>query len=151
MISIQRILVPTDFSESSNLALRYGKEFAKTFGAELHLLHVIEDTLLYGGSMPVPPVVFEEMEKTVREQFKKLVTDEEREDLKARTLSRTGSPFVEICRYAKEENIDLIVIGTHGRGPIAHMLMGSVADRVVHKAPCPVLSVRPEEHEFVMP
>jgi nucleotide-binding universal stress UspA family protein len=62
-----------------------------------------------------------------------------------------GSPFVEIVRYAKQHDIDLIVMGTHGRGPIAHMFMGSVAERVVRKATCPVLTVRSPEHEFVMP
>ena len=59
-----------------------------------------------------------------------------------KTELRTGSPFVEIVRYARDERIDLIVLGTHGRGPIAHMLLGSVAERVVRKAPCPVLTVR---------
>ena len=62
-----------------------------------------------------------------------------------------GSAFIEIICYAKEHNIDLIVLGTHGRGPIAHMLMGSVAEKIVRKAPCPVLTVRHPQHEFVMP
>ena len=61
------------------------------------------------------------------------------------------SEFVEIIRYARENNIDLLVLGTHGRGAIAHMLMGSVAEKIVRKAPCPVLTVRHPEHEFVMP
>jgi len=62
-----------------------------------------------------------------------------------------GSPFVEIVRYARTHDIDLVIMGTHGRGPIAHMLMGSTAERVVRKAPCPVLTVKHPEHEFVMP
>ena len=64
---------------------------------------------------------------------------------------RKGSPFLEIVRYAKDKNIDLIVLGTHGRSGLSHVLLGSVAERVVRKAPCPVLTVRHPEHEFVMP
>lgn len=64
---------------------------------------------------------------------------------------RVGTPFVEIVRYAKSSDVDLIVIGTHGRSGLAHVLLGSTAERVVRKAPCPVLSVRPEGHDFVMP
>ena len=64
---------------------------------------------------------------------------------------RQGPPFLEIVRYAQEANIDLIVLGTHGRGGLAHMLLGSVAEKVVRKAPCPVLTVRHPEHEFVAP
>ena len=62
-----------------------------------------------------------------------------------------GTPFLEIIRYAKEKDIDMIVMGTHGRSGLVHMLMGSVAEKVVRKAPCPVLTVRPEGHKFVMP
>ena len=81
----------------------------------------------------------------------KVLAAADRERFQARLVMRRGSPFVEIVRYAKSENIDLIVMGTHGRGPIAHMLLGSVAEKVVRKAPCPVLTVRHPEHEFVMP
>ena len=62
-----------------------------------------------------------------------------------------GTPFIEIVRYARDNDIDLLVLGTHGRGAIAHMLMGSTAEKIVRKAPCPVLTVRPEAHEFVLP
>ena len=64
---------------------------------------------------------------------------------------RTGVPFLEIIRYAKELEIDLIVLGTHGRTGLAHVLLGSVAERVVRKSPCPVLTVHPKGHQFVMP
>ena len=63
----------------------------------------------------------------------------------------TGVPFLEVIRYAREHDIDLIVLGTHGRTGLVHMLMGSVAEKIVRKAPCPVLTVRPEGHDFVMP
>ena len=77
--------------------------------------------------------------------------DAEREKFSAQIVTLVGSPFLEIVTYAKSHDIDLIVMGTHGRGPIAHMLMGSVAEKVVRKAPCPVLTVRHPEHEFIMP
>ena len=65
--------------------------------------------------------------------------------------TRTGPPFVEIIRYAKEHDVDLLIMGTHGRGGLAHMLLGSVAEKVVRKSPCPVLTVRPDQHQFAMP
>jgi nucleotide-binding universal stress UspA family protein len=71
--------------------------------------------------------------------------------LKVQCLVREGTPFYEIITCAKELEVDLIILGTHGRGPFAHMLMGSVAEKVVRKAPCPVLTVRHPEHEFVHP
>ena len=77
------------------------------------------------------------------------LTDAERQKYSAEIVTLIGSPFLEIVSYAKAKDIDLIVMGTHGRGPIAHMLMGSVAEKVVRKAPCPVLTVRHPEHEFI--
>ena len=81
----------------------------------------------------------------------KVLTDGERQKFHAELVTLWGSPFVEIIRYAMSHDVDLIVMGTYGLGPIAHMLMGSVAEKVVRKAPCPVLTVRRPEHEFVMP
>jgi nucleotide-binding universal stress UspA family protein len=154
MIALNRILVATDFSEASGAALRYGRALAETFGASLHVLHVIEDRFIPGpsteGYLPMPGY-FEEMERQAHEQLSKLLSASERDKLHAQVETKHGSPFVEIVRYAKAHDIDLIVIGTHGRGPIAHMLMGSVAEKVVRKAPCPVLTVQHPEHEFVMP
>jgi nucleotide-binding universal stress UspA family protein len=80
-----------------------------------------------------------------------LLTRDERERFAARLVSLTGAPFLEIVRYARREDIDLIVMGTHGRGAIAHLLVGSVAENVVRKAPCPVLTVPVAGHDFVKP
>ena len=154
MIALKHILVPTDFSEASYSAMKYGRALAESFGSSLHVLHVIEDPVLYAPTSEgyVPYVdLQEEMEKSAREWLNKVLTDADRERFHARLVTKRGSPFVEIVRYAKGENVDLIVMGTHGRGPIAHMLLGSVAEKVVRKAPCPVLTVRHPEHEFVMP
>ncbi len=156
MITLQRILVPTDFSEPSGNALRYAKAFSEQFKARLHVLHVIEESAFaYTWTTPegslVMPDVRGEIETSARRQLEAVLSPEEQGKYHACLATVIGSPFLEIVRYAKNENIDLIVLGTHGRGPIAHMLMGSVAEKVVRKAPCPVLTVRQEEHEFIMP
>lgn len=155
MIAIKRILVPTDFSEPSDDALAYALGLADAFGASLHVLHVLEDLAAHAWTTEVYvaalPGVHEEMERQARERLDQLLTAEQRAKYRAQVALRLGSPFVEIVRYAREEQIDLVVLGTHGRGAIAHMLLGSVAERVVRKAPCPVLTVRQKAHEFVMP
>jgi nucleotide-binding universal stress UspA family protein len=151
MIRLQEILVPVDFSTASDSALNYAQALAETFHARLHVLHVLEDWVLYGGLDPAPPEVRVELERSSRENMAKMLSAEAVRALRAEMVLKVGSPFVEIVRYAKDQSIDLVVLGTHGHGPIAHMLMGSVAERVVRKAPCPVLTVRHPEHEFVMP
>ncbi len=155
-IALKQILVPTDFSEPSGVALKYGKALAENFGAALHLLHVIEPAAMYAptffeGLMPITANVQDEMEKAARQRLATLLAAEEHPGLRAEASVLTGSPYIEIVRFAAERDIDLIVLGTHGRGPIAHMLLGGVAEKVVRNAPCPVLTVRHPEHEFVMP
>lgn len=151
MITLKKILVPTDFSEHSAKAMRYGAELAAKFGAELHLLHAIETTpTMYGDGAYFPPETEAELEAAAVKQLNDLKLDVTA-DLQVVRLAKHGHPFVEVIRYAKNSEIDLIVIGTHGRGAIAHMLLGSVAEKVVRKAPCPVLAVRDEEHDFVLP
>jgi nucleotide-binding universal stress UspA family protein len=156
MIALEQIMVPTDFSKPSEIALHYAKELARNFKASLHVVHVLEPMQLMplaspGGTIPGMYSLRDEWEKRVHEQLGKMLNNGEREQFRAKLLMLTGSPFVEIIRYARSQSIDLIVMGTHGRGPISHMLIGSVAERVVRKAPCPVLTVRHPEHEFVMP
>ncbi|HEV3416434.1 MAG TPA: universal stress protein [Pirellulales bacterium] len=155
MIQIKNVLVPTDFSEPSDVALRYGKAFAENFQAALHLIHVLDESaLVYPWTSPDgTPIALgaarSEMENMIKDRLSKILSDAEREKYSARVSTLCGSPFMEIVTYAKAQSIDLIVMGTHGRGPIAHMLMGSVAEKVVRKAPCPVLTVRHPEHEFI--
>ena len=151
MITLNTILVPTDFSEHSDKALRYGVELASKFGATLHLFHTYEPIpVMYGETGYVPLESSAEIEAAAVKQLDEL-KPEGAEDLKIVRKVSQGHPFVEIVQYAKEHDADVIVMGTHGRGAIAHMLLGSVAERVVRKAPCPVLVVRDEEHDFVMP
>jgi nucleotide-binding universal stress UspA family protein len=155
MLSIKTVLVPTDFSEASESALNYGKSVAEAFGASLHLVHVMEDLLAHAWAAEVyvasAPNLREEIERESRLRLETMLPAAERERLRAQVALLAGNPFIEIVRYAKANDIDLIVMGTHGRGPIAHMLLGSVAEKVVRKSPCPVLTVRDGQHEFVMP
>jgi nucleotide-binding universal stress UspA family protein len=150
-IQLQNICVPVDFSDTSAAALMYAKALADAFHAKLHLVHVLINWIP-DGEFPVNPQVYVELENSARKQLANLLSSEETKKYGAQTELISGtSEFVEIIRYAREKNIDLLVMGTHGRGPIAHMLLGSVAEKVVRKAPCPVLTVRHPEHEFVMP
>ena len=162
MITLKHILVPTDFSETSEAAAKYGVALARAFNATLHLLHVeprrdlqiiverelvVEKFLSDPTAATLPP-------NAARELLGKILTEQEERELRPEYVLRAsglGGPYVEIVRYAKERTIDLIVMGTHGRGFVAHLLMGSVAEKVVRKAPCPVLTVRHPEHEFVIP
>jgi nucleotide-binding universal stress UspA family protein len=91
------------------------------------------------------------LEDAIRERLSKIMANREQLELKPTFLVLSGAPYIEIVGYANDHAIDLIVMGTHGRGPVAHALMGSVAEKVVRNAPCPVLTVRHPEREFVMP
>jgi nucleotide-binding universal stress UspA family protein len=152
MIRLQRILVPTDFSDSARKALSYGVSFAKEYGAEVLLLHVVE-TLAVGYASDLFPVpmaeVFEEISGYARKELGGLAAEARGKGASVRELVVQGKPAAEILRVAKEENVDMIVLGTHGKGVLDQALFGSTTERVVRKAPCPVLTVRPVEHEFV--
>jgi nucleotide-binding universal stress UspA family protein len=155
MIKISNVLVATDFGPASDSALTYAREFARTFGARLHVLHVLENPMMYAGPDAVGidfAGIQASLEAAAQRSFDNLVTAEDREQLKAVTAIRTGgTPAFEIVGYAKSTGIDIIIMGTHGRGLMSHVLMGSVAEKVVRIAPCPVLTVRHPEHEFVLP
>ena len=154
MITINNVLVATDFSDTSASALNYGREFARTFGATLHVLHVVENGLMWAGP-EAAGIDFVQLQAEIaaaaRETLDRIVIAEDRAQLKAVTAVRTGSPTLEIAAYAKAEGIDLILMGTHGRGMMGHLLMGNVAEKVVRIASCPVLTVHHPEHEFIQP
>ncbi|QDT65543.1 universal stress protein [Calycomorphotria hydatis] len=153
MPPIKRILLPTDFSPYSHVAAEHAFQLAGCFGAELHLLHVIQDpVMMYPDvalSVPPPMIDVRELESSAQKSLDR-ISIPEHISCTARTV-RHGPEFLEIVRYAKENEIDMIVMGTHGRSGLSHALMGSVAEKVVRKAPCPVLTVRPEGHKFEMP
>ena len=156
MITLKNILVATDFSEPSDAALRYGRALAQTFNATLHVVHVVGSvsSIVYGPeayAVPIPEMQ-QEVEDAARKQLNERLIDNDAHPLPTRrVLLTSNAPAATIVEYARRERIDLIVTGTHGRGGMAHLLMGSVAERVVRTAPCPVLTVRHPEHEFVIP
>ena len=124
---------------------------AEDYGAELHVLHVVQTPEMltqFEAVLPVADATFvAEMEKNAREQIEKVVSDDLRRRLEVKTALRSGVAFLEIVRYAKDEGIDLIVIPTHGHTGLRHALFGSVAEKVIRKAPCAVLSIRPDGHD----
>lgn len=146
MTTIKQILVPTDFSETSEYALTVGCSFAHSFGAKLHLLHVIPDPYAQPWSVEATGSAIPDLLKTWETEAQSRLEKMKPQDLETMAVTKVGNPFLQIVDYAKEHAIDLVVIGTHGRGPIGHVLLGSVAEKVVRKASCPVLTVRPPEH-----
>jgi len=154
MIDLHRILVPTDFSQHSRKAVTYAKAFAEKFGAEIILLHVFQDLAVFQPeAVAVAPTVqpVEEFLTAARNSLARMIQENDLGKFKVQAEVREGAPADEIVRFAAEKNVDLIMVGTHGRGWLAHVLLGSVTDKVVRKAPCPVLVVRLAEHEFVKP
>lgn len=153
MIDVKKILLPTDFSEHSDHALEYAREFTELFNAELHILHVLYKMAApeLGLSYLPPGDLMLDMRPAAKRKLRETATDEWAAGRTIVREMREGRPFVEIIRYADEADIDLIIMGTHGWGPISHMLVGSVAEKVVRKAHCPVLTIRPAGHEFVLP
>jgi nucleotide-binding universal stress UspA family protein len=158
MTNIRTILYPTDFSKFSLAALPYAVDLALRYKAKLHCIHVLDTSsefLMEGYYAPfelytIMPI--EQLQKTALERLEKFVNENISSGIRDVTKKLlSGKPFVEIIRYAKQENIDLIALGTHGHSAITSMLLGSVAEKVIRKAPCPVLSVRHPEHKFEAP
>jgi len=153
-----KILAATDFSDDSNYALTYAEELARRFSAEILLVHV---------DQPLAPVMVSELSPGLDVGAMNRIAEEQRllalreldrttarlrdAGLKSRSLLKVGAPFLEIINAAHSEGADLIVLGTHGRSGLAHVLMGSVAERVVRKAHCPVLTIRHPDRTFKHP
>jgi nucleotide-binding universal stress UspA family protein len=155
MIALKNILVATDFGEASDAAVAYGRELARSFGATLHVLHVADDVYVrLGGDayVAVLPELQKDIENAAHKTLDQLLVDNDPNPLPVKKVVITSSSTASaIVQYAADAGVDLIVVGTHGRGAMAHLLMGSVAERVVRTARCPVLTVRHPEHEFVLP
>lgn len=142
-MSIQRILIPTDFSAPSREATEYGLELAKDVGADVLLFHAIQMPVFHVaalGGYVAPPSVFEENAQLGLQMW---VDETLHPELNIDRHYEFGHPVTQITRFAEENDVELIVMGTHGRGMAAHMLLGSVAERLVRSAPCPVLTVHP--------
>jgi nucleotide-binding universal stress UspA family protein len=149
-LAFRKILVPTDFSETAETALYYAKELARQFDAELHLLHVCEDPMLLSGWPTFsagPTSDVGEEAAVLREQLKTLVPAGDGKPLATEVHVIVGQPTgLAIAQYALDGEFELIVMGTHGRGVVTHALLGSVAEKVVRSAPCPVLTIRHPSH-----
>ncbi len=144
---IKHILVPTDFSSTSEAALEMAAELARRFDASITLFHVhqVPSYLYPDGMMPVPSRLLQDLEETVVGELKRLAERLQTQGFRVDLRHTIGSPAGEICHAAEELHVDLIVMGTHGRGGLGHMLLGSVAEKVVQKAHCPVLTVHAHE------
>jgi nucleotide-binding universal stress UspA family protein len=156
MIALKNVLVATDFSEPSAAALEYGRALARTFSACLHVVHVVDNASVQGMLADAAAVEYAELlrdiEASGHRQLEAALGDDDRRELNAKAVLLTSTrPAAGIVSYAQTANIDLIVIGTHGRAGWSHLIMGSVAEKVVRTAPCPVLTVRHPQHEFVSP
>ncbi len=154
MIVLKQILVATDFGESAAVALAYGRDLARTFNARLHVLHAVENVMLRHSPEVgfASPDLQKNLETAAQRDLEKLITEDDRKTLTVVPVIRTAVNIAaEIVDYAKVNAIDLIITGTHGRGAVKHLLMGSVAERVVRTAQCPVLTVHAHERDFIAP
>ncbi len=148
-IKIRRVLVPVDFSDHSQNALRYAVAFASQFGAELILVHIVEQ-MVYPGDWMYPPLASSDFATEKREQIlERLKQLSAGVGVKARQIVRLGRAWQEVVEIAKEQKADILIIATHGYTGLKHVLLGSVAEKIVRHAPCPVLTVRPEERDFL--
>jgi len=155
MIKLERILFPTDFSSTAEHALKYALSFASEHKAKLYVMHVISDSyspVVFGedGESVAPPSL-ETMEAKAKKLMQQLIPERYMKELKIEYIIVQGGPLKEILKSVKEHNIDLLTMATHGRKGISHILMGSLAEKVVQMAPCPVLTIKHPEHEFVLP
>lgn len=145
MEEIKKILVPIDFSDYSKNALKYSVNFAKRFSAEMYLVYVIEPMIYPAdfsmGQIAVPTGDVD-MTERAKEELSNLAKTEIDASIRTEILIKSGKPFVEIIETASDLDIDLIIIATHGHTGVEHLLFGSTAEKVVRKAPCPVLTLR---------
>jgi nucleotide-binding universal stress UspA family protein len=156
VIALKNILVATDFSEPAEAALRYGRELARRFNASLHVLHVVED--LAARPNPVAGIPMDTgamqttLEQDARANLETLVPEPDRSALRCHLeIAVSAWPGQAILGYARDANIDLVIVGTHGRKGLAHFFMGSVAQQAARTASCPVLTVRAHGREFIQP
>jgi len=162
-MKLTRILAPTDFSKFSGFALEWAAYIAQCMKADLVFLHVIpeeegkifEEITGEGAIVRFPKGIREDVvqdrQKKLKEQYNMVVSGEIKSSLRVDEITRIGVPFLEIIKIAREKEVDLIVMGTHGRTGLAHVLIGSVAEKVVHHAHCPVLTVKHPQYKFIAP
>lgn len=145
METLTKILVPIDFSNYSKNALRYAVSFAKHFNSKIYLVYVVEP-VIYPSDFSMGQVTFPvtdlELSDRAKDELQSLANAEIGEVIPYEIIIKTGKPFVEINETASDLDADLIIIATHGHSGVEHILFGSTAEKVVRKAPCPVLTLR---------
>jgi len=144
-LDIKKILVPIDFSDYSKSALKYAVNFSKYNKAEMILIYVVEPVIYppdFSMGQIAIPSVNAEWDERAKQELDKLAKEHIPQGVQVKTIIKTGKPFFEIIETASEMDVDLIIIATHGRTGIEHILFGSTAEKVVRKAPCPVLTLR---------
>jgi len=155
---IKNILVPIDFSDCSKKALQYALPLAKEYQAAITLVYVVSQTYPSAlapayGSIEYTAIDYTQLTQNLKEsgakELEKLAELEVSGEIAAKTVVRVGAPAEEIVETARSLQADIIVISTHGRTGLKHVLLGSVAEHVVQRAPCPVLVVREREHEIL--
>lgn len=151
---VGKILIPTDFSKTSRHAFRYAVSLNGTLKARLFLLHVINDfadLTEYSLSLSFLPQIYSELEQTATLKLEEMVTDMVPSDMHCDTFILHGIPFYEIVSFALSEQMDLIVMGSHGHTGLKHVLFGHTAEKVVKKAHCPVLTVKDPDCGLSLP
>jgi len=148
-MKVERILFPTDFSEGALHALPYAVDLAKHYNAKLHIIHVVYD-LTKAMGIHVPHISHDELYKELNKwaigEMEKCCVEEIRGFKEIEKTVLKGIPYEEIIKFANDNKIDIIVIGTYGRSGLERFIFGSTAERVVRRAPCPVMTVRVPEH-----
>jgi nucleotide-binding universal stress UspA family protein len=142
------VLSPIDFSDYSKMAMLMARDVAKLYGAKLQILHVIEQTThpaFYGLSREFVWGLRAEIEIQSRKELKQIFDDFPESDVASNFAVVTGHVAHEILEYSSQNQVDLIVLATHGLSGLKHFLLGSVAEKVIRRAPCPVLSIKPSD------
>ena len=149
---IKKVLVPIDFSDYSKSALKYAADFAQKFNAEMILIYVVEPVIYppdFSLGQIAIPSINTEWDIKAKEELDKLADTEISNAITVKTIIKTGKPFIEVIETASEEDVDIIIIASHGHSGMEHILFGSTAEKVVRKAPCPVLTLREPRKGFV--
>ena len=146
MVAIRQILVPTDFSDPANAALKYARTLAEEFNSHLHIFHVVPEPYVYpwGTEISTLPLadLMAQSQALATTRLAELIPKDQSPKGGLTTYTAIGTPVDRILDYINDSKIDLVVMGTHGRGPVGHLLLGSVAERIVRRSPVPVLTVK---------
>jgi len=154
MIQFDRILFPTDFSTCAAAAQKVAFDLARQGKSKLYVLHVVPRMSFLGDSEVFHirvPDISAAMKAAAQQQIDALIPQSLRQEIDVETVVLDGTPSLEIVRFARDRRIDVIVISTHGRSALQHLLLGGTSDKVIRQTPCPVLIVKHPEKCYVVP